>query len=60
MTPEQFRGFLTSIMPGANLIVEHRSDSGSETQPPRWVEDEILFPAGFDGRVVRSTTETDK
>jgi len=60
VTPDQFIGFLISIVPGADLIVEYRSDAGSETAPPQWIEEEILFPAGFDGRVVRATIETEE
>lgn len=49
--------FLSSVTPGSNFIIEYVSDSGDVVQPPRWVEEEILFPLGFDGRIVRESNQ---
>jgi hypothetical protein len=58
LTAKQFAGFLASVTPGAGFVIEYRSSSGDEVQPVQWVEDEVLFPLGYDGRIVRKELES--
>ncbi|MEM1354017.1 MAG: hypothetical protein AAGC44_04060 [Planctomycetota bacterium] len=51
--PDAFRMLLQAIAPGKDFVVECVDDAGKPLPPPRWVEDELLFPAGYDARVLK-------
>lgn len=54
LTKEQFMQLLASISPGRGFVIEYVDDEGEPgAAPPVWFEDEVLFPAGYDARVLK-------
>lgn len=54
MTPDQFRMLLSVLAPGRGFVLEYDDPSGEENAAaPAWVEQEVLFPAGYDQRELR-------
>lgn len=50
---DALRQLLGAIAPGRDFVVECVDEKGQPVTPPRWVEEELLFPAGYDARVLR-------
>ena len=54
LTTNQFISLLACISPGRGFVVEYVNDEGEAgAPPPGWFEDEVLFPAGYDSRILK-------
>ena len=51
--PDALRLLLEALTPGRDFVVECVDEDGEPIAPPPWVEQELLFPAGYDARVLK-------
>ncbi|MEM6561317.1 MAG: hypothetical protein AAF656_06935 [Planctomycetota bacterium] len=52
MTAKQFKNILRSYDPGGEFYVEYVDAQGEAADPPTWVMEEIMIPAGMNARIV--------